>query len=74
MLTNYPSTGSYTSRPPPLLPALDERAQSGRTRASTTPSRLRALLIVIAAGSCALWLVGGAAVVIARNEVDLVCG
>ncbi len=70
MLTNYPSTGSYASRPPRLLPALDERAQGGRTRASTTPSRLRALLIVITGASCALWLVGGAAVVIARNEVD----
>ncbi len=70
MLTTDPSTGNHTNLPSRSLPALTERALSGRTRTSTTPGRLRMLLVLITVGSCLLWLVGGAAVVIARAEVD----
>jgi hypothetical protein len=70
VLRRYPSTSSETSLPFRPLPAFNERAPSGRTRTSTTPGRLRTLLVVITAGSCLLWLAGGAAVVLARAEVD----
>jgi len=68
-LTRYPSTSLDDLPCRPLVP-LSQRAPSGRTRTSTTPGRLRVLLVVITVGSGLLWLVGGAAVVFARAEVD----
>ena len=69
MLTRHPST-SLANPPSQALVPLNEQAPSGRTRTSTTPGRLRVLLVVITVGSGLLWLVGGAVVVIARAEVD----
>ncbi len=43
-----------------------------RDRASTTPGRLRALSVVVIVGTTMLWLLGAAAVVAARSDVDTV--
>ena len=68
----FPSASGHTNLPVRSRLPRDELAPSGRARTSTTPGRLRMFLGVITVGAGLLWLVGGAAVVLARVEVDSV--